>query len=47
MRVVVIGATANAGMSVLEPSEAESAVQDVAAVARRAPSRAFGAGGRP
>lgn len=41
MRVVVIGATGNVGTSVLESLEAESAVHDVVAVARRAPSRAF------
>src|SRR3984885_13286592 len=41
MRVVVIGATGNVGTSVLESLEAEPRVQEIVAVARRAPDRAF------
>jgi nucleoside-diphosphate-sugar epimerase len=41
MRVVVIGATGNVGTSVLEALEPESQVEEIVAVARRAPGRAF------
>jgi UDP-glucose 4-epimerase len=41
MRVVVIGATGNVGTSVLESLEAEPRVEEIVAVARRAPDRAF------
>ena len=41
MRVVVIGATGNVGTSVLEALEPESEVEEIVAVARRAPGRAF------
>lgn len=41
MRVVVIGATGNVGTSVLESLESEPRVQEIVAVARRAPDRAF------
>ena len=42
MRVVVIGATGNVGTSVLESLEAEPQVEEIVAVARRSPDRAFG-----
>lgn len=41
MRVVVIGATGNVGTSLLEALEAETRVEEIVAVARRAPDRAF------
>jgi len=41
MRVVVLGATGNVGTSVLESLEAESGVDEIVAVARRAPGRPF------
>jgi UDP-glucose 4-epimerase len=41
MRVVVIGATGNVGTSVLEALEPESAIEEIVAVARRAPGRRF------
>jgi UDP-glucose 4-epimerase len=41
MRVVVLGATGNVGTSVLEALEPESRVEEIVAVARRAPHRAF------
>ncbi len=41
MRVVVVGATGNVGTSVLEALEPESQIQEIVAVARRAPGRAF------
>jgi UDP-glucose 4-epimerase len=41
MRVVVLGATGNVGTSVLESLEGESGVEQIVAVARRAPDRAF------
>jgi UDP-glucose 4-epimerase len=41
MRVVVIGATGNAGTSLLESLAAESAVEEIVAVARRAPARTW------
>jgi UDP-glucose 4-epimerase len=41
MRVVVLGATGNVGTSVLEALEPESGVQEIVAVARRAPGRQF------
>jgi len=41
MRVVVFGATGNVGTSVLESIEHESGVQEIVAVARRAPNRQF------
>ncbi len=41
MRVVVLGATGNVGTSVLESLEGESRVEQIVAVARRAPDRAF------
>lgn len=41
MRVVVLGATGNVGTSVLESLEAEPRVDEIVAVARRAPGRAF------
>jgi UDP-glucose 4-epimerase len=41
MRVVVFGATGNVGTSVLESLEGESGVDEIVAVARRAPDRKF------
>jgi nucleoside-diphosphate-sugar epimerase len=41
MRVVVVGATGNVGTSVLEALEPETRVEEIVAVARRSPSRAF------
>jgi UDP-glucose 4-epimerase len=41
MRVVIVGATGNVGTSVLESLASESAVEEIVAVARRAPSRTF------
>ena len=41
MGVVVIGATGNVGTSVLESLEAEPRVEEIFAVARRAPDRAY------
>ena len=41
MRVVVIGATGNVGTNVLESLEGEPRVDEIVAVARRAPARAF------
>lgn len=41
MRVVVIGATGNVGTSVLQALEPESAIEEIVAVARRAPGRRF------
>jgi UDP-glucose 4-epimerase len=41
MRVVVVGATGNVGTSVLEALEREPRVDQIVAVARRAPARAF------
>jgi UDP-glucose 4-epimerase len=41
MRVVVIGATGNVGTSLLESLESESRVEEIVAVARRAPGREF------
>jgi nucleoside-diphosphate-sugar epimerase len=41
MRVVVIGATGNVGTSVLEALEPEAQVDEIVAVARRAPGREF------
>jgi nucleoside-diphosphate-sugar epimerase len=41
MRVVVIGATGNVGTSLLEALEPEARVDEIVAVARRAPARAF------
>lgn len=41
MRVVVFGATGNVGTSVLDSLAGESAVQEVTAVARRAPERTW------
>lgn len=41
MRVVVIGATGNVGTSVLESLASEERVEEVVAVARRTPARAF------
>ena len=41
MRVVVIGATGNVGTSVLESLEGEPRVDEIVAVARRSPARAF------
>jgi UDP-glucose 4-epimerase len=41
MRVVVFGATGNVGTSVLESLEAEPRVEEIVAVARRAPDCAF------
>jgi nucleoside-diphosphate-sugar epimerase len=41
MRVVVVGATGNVGTSLLEALEPESRVDEIVAVARRSPGRAF------
>src|SRR5690242_14356619 len=41
MRVVVVGATGNVGTSVLEALEPETDVDEIVAVARRAPGRTF------
>lgn len=41
MRVVVVGATGNVGTSVLESLEPETRVDEIVAVARRAPAKAF------
>src|SRR5438105_862913 len=41
MRVVVVGATGNVGTSLLECLEAETRIEEIVAVARRAPGRAF------
>ena len=41
MRVVIIGATGNVGTSLLEALEPESRIDEIVAVARRAPDRAF------
>lgn len=41
MRVVVFGATGNVGTSVLEALEPETQVEEIVAVARRAPARQF------
>jgi nucleoside-diphosphate-sugar epimerase len=41
MRVVVIGATGNVGTSLLEALESETGVEEIVAVARRPPGRAF------
>jgi UDP-glucose 4-epimerase len=41
MRVVVLGATGNVGTSVMESLEGESRVDEIVAVARRAPGRTF------
>jgi nucleoside-diphosphate-sugar epimerase len=41
MRVVVVGATGNVGTSVLESLHPESAVEEIVAVARRAPASQF------
>lgn len=41
MRVVVFGATGNVGTSVIQSLEAEPRVQEIVAVARRAPARHF------
>lgn len=41
MRVVVVGATGNVGTSLLESLEPETRVEQVVAVARRAPGRTF------
>lgn len=41
MRVVIVGATGNVGTSLLESLESESRVEEIVAVARRAPGREF------
>ncbi len=41
MRVVVIGATGNVGTSVLDALAGETAVEEIVAVARRAPERSY------
>ena len=41
MRVIVIGATGNVGTSVLESLAPESRIEEIVAVARRAPGREF------
>src|SRR6185437_13260051 len=41
MRVVVVGATGNVGTSVLESLAPESRIEEIVAVARRAPGREF------
>jgi nucleoside-diphosphate-sugar epimerase len=41
MRVVVVGATGNVGTSLLESLRSESAVEEIVAVARRAPAAPF------
>ncbi len=41
MRVVILGATGNVGTSVLESLASEQQVQEIVAVARRAPQRAY------
>src|SRR5438094_3844055 len=41
MRVVVIGATGNVGTSVMEALAGEPGVQEIVAVARRAPEHAY------
>jgi UDP-glucose 4-epimerase len=41
MRVIVVGATGNVGTSLLESLETESQVDEIVAVARRAPGRSF------
>ncbi|MBV9839125.1 MAG: NAD-dependent epimerase/dehydratase family protein [Solirubrobacterales bacterium] len=41
MRVVLTGATGNVGTSVLEALDAEAGVEEIVAVARRAPGRSF------
>ncbi len=41
MRVVIVGATGNVGTSVLEALEAEQQVEEIVAVARRAPQRSY------
>ncbi|MBV9801865.1 MAG: saccharopine dehydrogenase NADP-binding domain-containing protein, partial [Solirubrobacterales bacterium] len=41
MRVVVVGATGNVGTSVLQSLEPEAQVEEIVAVARRAPARQF------
>jgi nucleoside-diphosphate-sugar epimerase len=41
MRVVVVGATGNVGTSLLEALETESQIDEIVAVARRAPGRSF------
>lgn len=41
MRVVVVGATGNVGTSLLEALEPETRIDEVVAVARRAPGRTF------
>jgi nucleoside-diphosphate-sugar epimerase len=41
MRVVVVGATGNVGTSLLEALEPESQIDEIVAVARRAPGRTF------
>lgn len=41
MRVVVIGATGNVGTSLLEALEPEAEINEIVAVARRAPAKAF------
>src|SRR5437764_13059147 len=41
MRIVVVGATGNAGTSLLESLVDEQRVEEIVAVARRAPSRTF------
>ena len=39
MRVVIVGATGNVGTSLLESLESEPQVDEIVAVARRAPER--------
>src|SRR5437764_11167867 len=41
MRVVVVGATGNVGTSLLESLASEAGVEEVVAVARRAPAQTF------
>ena len=41
MRVVVVGATGNVGTSLLEALEPENQIDEIVAVARRAPAKAF------
>jgi UDP-glucose 4-epimerase len=41
MRIVIVGATGNVGTSLLEALEPESRIEEIVAVARRAPGRQF------
>ena len=41
MRIVVVGATGNVGTSLLESLRSETAVEEIVAVARRAPATTF------